>query len=58
MKYLNELTGKTVEVFQTGKSFKTETTYIATKRVAEETITRKHRCWSGVEKQIKGMVQI
>ena len=54
MKYISN-TGKTTEVIKTGKSFKTITVYPATPRMPSETIERKHRNWSAVEKQIKGM---
>ena len=57
MKY-QSITGKTVEVIETGKSFKTITTYTATKRSPVETRTKKHRTWMGVEKQIEGMERI
>ena len=57
MKYIS-ITGKTTEVIETGKSFKTVTVYPATTRMGTETITRNHRTWSGVEKQIKGMEKV
>ena len=50
--------GKTVEVKQTGKSFKTITKYEATKRVPESIITKKHRTWGGVARRIIGLEEI
>ena len=57
MKYIS-ITGKTTEVIETGKSFKTVTVYPATPRMEAETVTRTHRTWGGVEKQIKGMEKV
>jgi hypothetical protein len=51
--YRNDLTGTVVEVQQTGKSFKTKTTFQATKRSSEETIEKRHYAWSGVELWLK-----
>lgn len=51
-KYKN-LAGTTLEVYQVGKSFKTIRHYQATKRVPAETVVKKHRCYSAVEKIIE-----
>ena len=51
--YKNKVTGTTVAVVQTGKTFKTVTVFPATKRVGQETIEKKHYAWSGVEKWLK-----
>jgi hypothetical protein len=52
METYKSITGVVLEVYQTGKSFKTIRHDPATKRVAAETRVKKHRCYSGVEKQI------
>ena len=57
MKYIS-ITGKTTEVIETGKSFKTVTVYPATKRSPAATNERKHRTWAGVEKRIQGMERV
>lgn len=51
------ITGKTVDVYETGKTFKTVTTYPKTKRTPEEVKTIRHRSWKGVEDHIKKMMK-
>ena len=54
MKY-SSITGKTVEIIQTGKSFKSITIYPATKHSPKERVEKHHRTWGGVERVISGM---
>ena len=54
MKY-SSITGKTVEIIETGKSFKSITIYPATKHSPKERVEKHHRTWGGVERVISGM---
>ena len=52
MNTYTSVTGKTLEVIPTGKSFKSIINYPATKHSAAETVVKRHRCYSAVEKLI------
>jgi len=46
-------TGTVLKVESSGKGFKSSLTFLATPRIPEETIAKRHRSWASVERLIK-----
>ena len=54
--YVNEVTGTTMDISQTGKTFKTVTHYKATKHSEAESVTKKYQSLDAVMNKIKDYV--
>jgi len=50
-------TGTTVEVVTTGKTFKTITTFQATRHTPAEVVGKSHRTYQGVERQLRKYIK-
>ena len=55
--YENEMTGTVIDIYQTGRSFKTVTHYKATKHSDSESVTKKYQSMDTVMNKVTDYVQ-